>query len=288
MNNTTLSSALILTVLSAGAWAEGNTLFGMPTEYTLGVEGFQQNFDTKATVNDDPLYLKRGARVYDLTGSVRMRFSDSQAVKLSARVGQSNGDIESNVRNGDRVAFNHDTGNYDLRGVYQYTLQLGSLPLTTSAGLGYRNQSENWGQSTSNSEEERSSSINRGYTYATVGVESTFALGDNWLATPKLSFNKVLNGQQSMTRNTKSTDWRGVVSTSSTNASANHNRGYGYELASDFSVKVGGNKLSLTPFYRYWHIDATPASLSNSNGNANFQLPSNSTKEVGLNLSLAF
>jgi hypothetical protein len=258
MKHRILGSALIFAFASAGAMAEESNLFGVPTTYSIGLETYQQTFK----MSDSEGSISEKSMLYGVTGDIRMKFTDAQAMKLSTRFAMgNNGHINARFGKDADETGNGSLNEFDVRGVYQYTLNAAGRPLTTSAGLGYRNRTSTFvGDEISNKS---------AYTYATLGVESTFALGDKVSFTPKLNYNRVVKARQ-------------TVNLGMGDDSANPKSGNGIEVIGEFKTKLAGNTLSVTPFYRAWDIKS--AESDNNKGN----MPRQKSTEAGLNVSLAF
>jgi hypothetical protein len=263
MKHRILGSTLIFAFASAGAMAEESSLFGVPTTYSIGLETYQQTFK----MSDSEGSISEKSMLYGVTGDIRMKFTDTQAMKLSTRFAMgNNGHIRGRIGDLSDEMGNGSLNEFDVRGVYQYTLNAAGQPLTASAGLGYRNHTSTFGDSTEYGDAVSNKST---YTYATLGVESTFALSDKVSFTPKLNYNQVLKASQTL-----NLGWGDY--------SYQPKSGNGIEMAGEFKTKLAGNTLSVTPFYRVWNIK------SGESDNNKGKIPGQKSTEAGLNVSLAF
>jgi hypothetical protein len=255
MNPRILPATLILSLVSSGALAQSGQLFGVPARFNIGPEAYRQNIK----IGKGDQILQQDATLYGVSGGLRLQFSEAQGAEFSARMAK--GEADSQLKSQQRVLVRggkHNATDYELRGVYQYTMALAGKPLTASAGMGYLQQNKQLDKGSMAAE----------YYYATTGVATRLALGEQWSVAPRLNYQRLLSGKQHLNGGIKE--------------DVRQKAGYGVELAADFNLKLADKALNLTPFYRYWNVNA-----ASRNGKPS-PFPASNTNEAGLKASLEF
>ncbi|WP_432239835.1 hypothetical protein [Herbaspirillum robiniae] len=249
-------AAAALVAISGQAMAEVTPTF------TLGTEVYEETYREWV---GGKRFMKERASMKAVTGDLHLAFDRENAMRIAGRYAWGTSDYTGGSPGMDYGSLT-DSGQtrraYDIRTTYEWTSFAMRYPLTTSAGLGYRNLVDRLDQTGEGGYRRESE-----YFYATVGIGSSIKVGDgSWTFSPKASYQHLLRGFQ------HSGDDVNVQT-----------KGYGLELSTALSRPVGTGSVSITPFYRYWKI-----ADSKMNSAAGIMEPENQTHEFGVRLSYRF
>lgn len=244
--------------------------------FSLGIERYTEKYHETV---DGASFMNEDARLTGITAGYHLYLTPLDALNVSARVDWGKSDYSS--ASGTASGLVRQT--YDLRATYSHDVALPYATLSPEIGLGYRSLQDHLEDIGEGGYRRKSQ-----YTYATLGLGAKVPLGANWAIRPKANFNYLLAGEQTSEMSESSTTW------SCGDMSNNQKHGYGYEASIGLDRRMPGNTmLTLTTFYRYWHLSKSDTSgFSCTSGPAMVQYtgyePQNVTKEFGLNLSYSF
>lgn len=232
------------------------------SSFELGLEGYRETY--KETVDNAP-FMQEKAGMAGINAGVTFNFYDKHALKIQGRYAEGESDYTGAYQGdpyGSLTINGIDRRAGEIRAQYQYIgCQIAGIPLMPSVGLGRRQLVDKLEQAGSGGYR-RKNTLN----FATVGLESSFKLGAGWALNPKAGYNYVLNGTQR----------------SGTFLENKQNSGHGFEFAVEAEKKLSDNMaMKISPFYRYWHIAKSDEVFSAYE-------PKNTTKEVGLSVSMLF
>lgn len=231
-------------------------------KWETGLEYYQETY--RETINGAP-FMQEEADMVALSAKAHIPFNARHAAVVSARYATGSSRYTGAYMGqpyGSLMIGDLDRYSAEVKAAYELTLPY----VTPSLGVGYRRLIDRLDQGGSGGYERTSQ-----YWFVTAGLASTIDLGQSGLQlTPKIEYHHLLRGKQ------HSAD---IV---------NHQRtGYGAELSLALSGKLSPTVgLHLTPYYRYWHID--DSELAFPAPGVWFMEPQNTTREVGVRLSLTF
>lgn len=238
--------------------------------FEIGTEFYKEVYKEQVDGQD---FMKEEAPMIGLYGQVHVPFNTRHAAIFTARyaVGASNytGSMQG-APYGSFISDGQDRAMYDLRATYALTLPWSKYAITPMMGVGYRHLIDRLDQVSMGGYKRTSR-----YWYLSAGMSGTVLLGaSNWKAVPALMYNRLKSGRQSSD------------GTMDSQVHEQH-QGYGIELSSAFSrTVVNKEAVTITPFYRYWHIGESALVIDRDNGISSE--PKNNTHEFGVRFSYRF
>lgn len=218
---------------------------------------------------DQQIFMREDARMFGIYTKAHIPFHQLHAINLMARFAFGTSRYTGATQDdsyGSLIHSSQDRYTWEVRGIYDFTLPF-SQEWSPLLGIGYRKLTDRLDQI-----EEGGYKRTSQYVYATMGIKGEMRLG-SWQLEPQLLYHHLLRGVQQ----SKQDGW----------ILKHHQRtGHGVELAAELShTLVNQQSISITPYYRYWHIADSDTSYEYD---MKTMEPNNKTREVGLRMTYQF
>lgn len=232
----------------------------------IGTEIYRESY--KEYINNK-LFMREDASMFGLYTKAHIPFHTRHTVDLLARLAFGNSRYTGAAQNeeyGSIISSNQDRYVWEARGIYAF-----SLPFATNwsplIGIGYRKLVDRLDQIGDGGYKRVSQ-----YLYASTGLKGNISL-DLWQLEPHFFYHYLLYGKQQSKQGGDTLEHK-------------QHRGHGIEFAGEFIRPIWHKEsISVTPYYRYWHIAASDISYQ-------FDMktiePKNKTHEIGLRFGYSF
>lgn len=255
-----------------------------PVQVTIGEELYTEQYREYKNDNKS-LIMQERAPMMSLFGHVRIPFADHHHISVLGRIAYGSTHYKGQKEQVDGPVSEHDNfGELTYSGVDRYLLQLDTkyeytfpfANLTPSIGLGYRQLTDRSDQI----EEGGYRRVSR-YYYASTGVSALFPITDTWQFSPQFTYQYLIKGKQ----------YSHLEGYMNGLTAINHQQhGHGVEIALGLTHAFAHSQstISVTPFYRYWHIGLSERFYTNAEKTEGTIEPENKTQELGLRINYMF
>jgi hypothetical protein len=252
------------TPLAAAVMLASNAIMASEVEKYIGLYVSDISYEEPGVMTQDGTML-----------GITASYASYDAVMLKAEGSYAQGEVDYS---GSGTINNIDDYIFEVRGLAgKNFVQESGVRITPFVGLGYRYLNDDMSgrvSSTGAAGYEREQE----YIYSPIGVEfSNNKLNNAWVVGGSIEYDYFWEG----TNHTNLGSIPGYY-----NVTMNQNDGHGYRASIRFTKTDGNTTFMIEPFYRYWDIDDSDITVDPSG--TGWYEPNNTSKEIGVNLSLKF